>query len=163
MKLGDGLFLRCCQAVAAKHPSIKYDEMIIDNTCMQLVLRPQQFDILVMENFHGDIISDLTAGLVGGTGVCPGSNIGDRWAVFEAIHGTAPDIAGKRVANPTAVMLSAVEMLRFMGADYAGAGDRLERAIHNVLGSRDKSVITRDLGGTAGTDEYTKAVIARMS
>jgi isocitrate dehydrogenase (NAD+) len=162
MKLGDGLFLRCCQAIAAKHPTVKYDEMIIDNTCMQLVLRPQQFDILVMENFHGDIISDLCAGLVGGTGVCPGSNIGEKYAVFEAIHGTAPDIAGKKLANPAAVMLSAVEMLRFLGGDYAPAGDRLEKAIFGVIGSREKSVLTRDLKGAAGTDEFTKAVIARL-
>ena len=162
MKLGDGLFLRCCQEVAARHPTIKYDEMIIDNACMQLVMRPKQFDTLVMENFHGDLISDLTAGLVGGTGVCPGSNIGEKCAVFEAIHGTAPDIAGKRLANPMAVMLSAVEMLRYMGGEYAPAGDRIERAIYAVLGSGDKKVLTRDLGGEAGTDELTRAVIARL-
>jgi isocitrate dehydrogenase (NAD+) len=160
MKLGDGLFLRCCQAVAARHPSIEYQEMIIDNTCMQLVLRPQQFDVLVMENFHGDIVSDLCAGLVGGTGVCPGSNIGDGVAVFEAIHGTAPDIAGKDLANPTALMLSGVEMLRHL-AEHAAA-DRLERAIYAVLGSRDPSRLTRDLRGTATTTRFTDAVLAAM-
>jgi isocitrate dehydrogenase (NAD+) len=160
MKLGDGLFLRCCQAAAARHPTVKYEEMIIDNACMQLVLRPQQFDVLVMENFHGDIISDLCAGLVGGTGVCPGSNIGAEVAVFEAIHGTAPDIAGKGLANPTAVMLSGVEMLRHLGED--AAGERLERAIYAVLGSGDRSKITRDLKGAAGTSEYTEAVLAAM-
>src|SRR5262249_30286093 len=95
MKMADGLFLRCCQTMAKKYPQIKYDEIIIDNCCMQLVSKPQQFDILVMENFHGDIISDLCAGLVGGLGICPGSNLGDGVAVFEAVHGTAPDIAGK--------------------------------------------------------------------
>lgn len=162
MKLGDGLFLRCVKQAADRHPAIKYDEMIIDNACMQLVMRPSQFDVLVMENFHGDLISDLTAGLVGGTGVCGGSNIGEKWAVFEAIHGTAPDIAGKRLANPAAVMLSGVEMLRFMGGEYAAAGDRLEKAVHGVLGSGEKSVLTRDLGGTAGTDGFTEAVIARL-
>lgn len=160
MKLGDGLFLRCCQEVAARHPSVKYEEMIIDNTCMQLVLRPQQFDVLVMENFHGDIISDLCAGLVGGTGVCPGSNIGEKVAVFEAIHGTAPDIAGKGLANPTAVMLSGVEMLHHLG-EHA-AGERLERAIYAVIGSGDRALVTRDLKGTAGTRELTDAVLAAM-
>ena len=113
--------------------------MIIDNACMQLVLRPQQFDVLVMENFHGDLISDLTAGLVGGTGVCPGSNIGDGCAVFEAIHGTAPDIAGKRLANPTAVMLSGAEMLRYLGGEDAAAGDRLERAIFDERHIRERN------------------------
>jgi isocitrate dehydrogenase (NAD+) len=162
MKLGDGLFLRCVQSIADKYPDVKYEEMIIDNACMQLVMRPARFDVLVMENFHGDLISDLAAGLVGGLGVCPGSNIGAESAVFEAIHGTAPDIAGKRLANPSAVMLSGVEMLRYMGEEYAPAGDRLERAVHEVLGSRDKSKLTGDLGGTAGTDAYTDAVIAAL-
>ncbi len=160
LKLGDGLFLRCCREVAARHRSIAYSEMIIDNACMQLVLRPQQFDVLVMENFHGDLVSDITAGLVGGTGVCPGSNIGDGIAVFEAIHGTAPDIAGKGLANPTAVMLSGVEMLRWLGE--TAAGDRLERAIFATLGSGDPARRTRDLGGSATTASYTDAVIAAM-
>ena len=162
MKLGDGLFLRCCQDIAKKYPQIKYEEMIIDNACMQLVMRPKQFDVLVMENFHGDLISDLTAGLVGGTGVCGGSNIGEKCSVFEAIHGTAPDIAGKGLANPGALMLSGIEMLRFMGDEYAPVGDRLEKALHSVIGSRDKAILTRDLKGTAGTREFTDAVIARL-
>lgn len=160
MKLGDGLFLRCCQTVAARYPDVQYQEMIIDNACMQLVLRPQQFDVLVMENFHGDLISDLAAGLVGGTGVCPGSNIGDGIAVFEAIHGTAPDIAGKGVANPTAVMLSGAEMLAWLGEPEAGA--RLERAIFAVIGSGDPAKVTRDLGGGAGTKAFTDAVVAAL-
>jgi isocitrate dehydrogenase (NAD+) len=162
MKLGDGLFLRCCEEIAAKHPGIKYEEMIIDNACMQLVRRPQQFDVLVMENFNGDLVSDLAAGLVGGTGVCPGANIGDDIAVFEAIHGTAPDIAGKRLANPAAVMLSGAEMLEYMGGEYAPCGKRLERAVHQVIGSRDRSKLTRDLGGSAGTDEFTAAVVSAL-
>jgi isocitrate dehydrogenase (NAD+) len=162
MKLGDGLFLRCCQEIAAKYPEIQYQEMIIDNACMQLVMRPRQFDVLVMENFHGDLISDLTAGLVGGTGVCGGSNIGEKWAVFEAIHGTAPDIAGKRLANPGALMICGVEMLRYMGGEYTAAGDRLEKAVYDTIGSRDKAVLTRDLKGEGNTDTFTNAVIARL-
>jgi isocitrate dehydrogenase (NAD+) len=158
MKLGDGLFLDCVRAVAKKYPSVKYEEIIIDNCCMQLVMKPQQFDILVMENFHGDILSDLTSGLVGGIGVTPGSNIGDEYAVFEAIHGSAPDIAGKGVANPTALILSAVEMLQHMRE--AVIADKIERAVMKVLA--EAKVRTRDLKGTANTAEYTQAVITAM-
>ncbi len=157
MKLGDGLFLKCMQSVAAKYPSIKYDEIIIDNCCMQLVMKPQQFDIMVMENFHGDILSDLTSGLVGGIGVTPGSNIGDEYAVFEAIHGSAPDIAGKGLANPTALILSAVEMLHHL--HETRAADKIENAVYKVLG---EGVKTRDLKGTATTEQYTQAVIAAL-
>jgi isocitrate dehydrogenase (NAD+) len=160
MKMADGLFLRCCQVIAKKYPQVVYDEIIIDNCCMQLVSKPQQFDILVMENFHGDIISDLCAGLVGGLGVCGGANLGDGVAVFEAVHGTAPDIAGKGLANPTAVMISGVEMLHHLGERSAAV--RLEKAIHAVLGSGDKKKVTRDLGGSAGTKEYTDAVVAAI-
>ncbi len=110
MKLGDGLFLRCSRQVAERYPEIKYDELIIDNTCMQLVMRPEQFDVLLMENLYGDIVSDLCAGLVGGLGVVPGANIGDECALFEAVHGSAPDIAGQNVANPTALMRAAEQM-----------------------------------------------------
>jgi isocitrate dehydrogenase (NAD+) len=161
MKLGDGLFLRCCEAIARKYPQIKYDEIIIDNCCMQLVMKPQQFDVLVMENFHGDILSDLCAGLVGGLGVCGGSNLGEGVAVFEAVHGTAPDLAGRNLANPTAVMLSGVEMLHYLGE--RSAASRLEKAIFEVLGSGDKTRLTKDLGGTAGTKEYTDAVVAAIA
>ncbi len=159
MKLGDGLFLRCVREIAAAHPKIQYDEMIIDNTCMQLVLRPERFDILVMENFHGDIISDLTAGLVGGTGVCAGSNLGEGIAVFEAIHGTAPDIAGKGIANPAALILCGAEMLHWLGEK--AAAERVEGAVYRVIADRVKT--TRDLGGTATTDEFAGAVIEALA
>src|SRR5215470_7481324 len=115
MKMSDGLFLKCCREVAAQHPEIQYEELIVDNACMQLVMRPEKFDLLVLPNLYGDIISDLAAGLVGGLGVVPGANIGDRHAIFEAVHGTAPDIAGKGIANPLACLLSAAMMLRHLG------------------------------------------------
>jgi len=164
IKLGDGLFLRCCKEVAKKYEGvIQYEEMIIDNACMQLVRKPRQFDVLVMENFNGDLISDLCAGLVGGTGVCPGSNYGTESAVFEAIHGSAPDIAGKRLANPAAVMLSAAEMLEHMGGDYVSCGRRLEKAIFDVIATRDATKLTRDLGGETGTDGFTTAVVLALT
>jgi isocitrate dehydrogenase (NAD+) len=159
MKLGDGLFLECVRRVAERHPRIEYGEMIIDNCCMQLVMRPQQFDVLVMENFHGDIISDLCAGLVGGTGVVPGANYGEGIAVFEAVHGSAPDIAGKDVANPSAVIFCAVEMLEFIGQHEAAK--RVFDATCRVI-EEGKSV-TRDLGGQATTTAMTNAIIAALS
>src|SRR5262249_20426234 len=131
MKLSDGLFLTCAQRVARRHPRVQYREMIVDNACMQLVLQPGQFDVLLLENLYGDIVSDLCAGLVGGLGVVPGANLGRRYAIFEAVHGTAPDIAGKDIANPIAVILSAALMLRHLGE--AAAAARIERAVECVV------------------------------
>jgi isocitrate dehydrogenase (NAD+) len=158
MKLSDGLFLDCFRRVAAEYPEIAADDKIVDNACMQLVMRPQQFDVLLLENLYGDIISDLAAGLVGGLGIVPGANIGELGAVFEAVHGSAPDIAGKNIANPTALLQSAVLMLRFIGEREAA--DRIYRALEHTLAVRN--VRTRDLGGTASTTEYTEAIVASM-
>jgi isocitrate dehydrogenase (NAD+) len=158
MKMSDGLFLKCCRDVAAGFPDIQYNELIVDNACMQLVIRPETFDVLVMPNLYGDIISDLTAGLVGGLGIVPGANIGDNHAIFEAVHGTAPDIAGKGLANPTALMQSAALMLAHVGERDAAA--RLERALHAVYAAGEH--LTGDVGGKASTTEFTEAVIGRM-
>jgi len=154
MKLGDGLFLRSIRAVAREHTDIAYDERIVDAACMHLVMNPNQFDMLVLPNLYGDIVSDLCAGLVGGLGVVPGANIGVESAVFEAVHGSAPDIAGKNLANPTALLLSAVMMLRHIGE--TAAADRIRGALERVLAAGD--VRTRDLGGSAATTEFTAAV-----
>jgi isocitrate dehydrogenase (NAD+) len=159
MKLSDGLFLDCCRRVAREFPEIAYDEVIVDNLCMQLVRNPEKYDVMVMENLYGDIVSDLCAGLVGGLGVVPGANIGERCAVFEAVHGTAPDIAGKGLANPTALLMSAVMMLRWL--DLPDLADRLERGLLRV--HADGKVRTGDLGGTAKTDEFTRAVIGALA
>ena len=158
MKLSDGLFLRCCREVAADYPEVTYGEHIIDNTCMQLVMNPYQYDVLVMENLYGDIISDLCAAFVGGLGLVPGANIGKDQAIFEAVHGSAPDIAGKDLANPTAVIQSAVLMLRHLGEGEAA--DRIHAALEKTY--KEKKHITRDVGGTAGTTEFTDAVLANM-
>jgi isocitrate dehydrogenase (NAD+) len=158
MKLTDGLFLRCCREVAAGFPEIEYGELIVDNACMQLVMRPETFDVLVLPNLYGDIVSDLTAGLVGGLGIVPGANLGDTCAVFEAVHGSAPDIAGKGLANPTALMQSARLMLAHLGERDAAV--RLQRAIEAVY--REGLHLTRDVGGVAGTDEFTRAVIGKL-
>jgi isocitrate dehydrogenase (NAD+) len=158
MKKSDGLFLECFRKVAVNFPTIQHDEKIVDNTCMQLVLDPYQFDILLMENLYGDIVSDLAAGLVGGLGVVPSGNLGEKAALFEAVHGTAPDIAGKNLANPTALLLSAIMMLRHIGEETAG--NRIETALNLVLQKRE--TVTRDLGGTATTSEFTDAVIAAI-
>ena len=158
MKLSDGLFLDCFRKVAAEYPEIAADDKIVDNACMQLVMRPQQFDVLLLENLYGDIISDLAAGLVGGLGVVPGANIGELGAVFEAVHGSAPDIAGKNIANPTALLQTAIMMLRHLGE--RAAADLVERAMIHTLAN--KQVRTRDLGGTASTTEYTEAIVASM-
>jgi isocitrate dehydrogenase (NAD+) len=158
MKLSDGLFLKCCREVAAQFPGVAYSEMIVDNACMQLVMRPENFDVLVMPNLYGDIISDLTAGLVGGLGIVPGANIGDQHAVFEAVHGTAPDIAGKGLANPTALMQSAVLMLAHLGE--RDASKRLHHAIYQTYGERDH--LTGDVGGNSSTAEFTEAVIRHL-
>jgi isocitrate dehydrogenase (NAD+) len=159
MKMGDGLFLRSVKAVAAEYPAITFDDRIVDAACMHLVMNPAQFDILVMPNLYGDIVSDLCAGLVGGLGVVPAANLGADIGVFEAVHGSAPDIAGKGVANPMALLLSAVLMLRHL--DEGVIADRVSRALGEVLG--EGSVRTRDLGGTASTVEFTAAICRRLT
>ena len=158
MKLADGLFLRCCREVASRHPGIEYQELIVDNASMQLVIRPEQFDVLLLPNLYGDIVSDLAAGLVGGLGVVPGANLGEKHAVFEAVHGSAPDIAGKGVANPTAMMFSAVMMLAHLGEP--AAADRLRAGVEKVYA--DKRHLPPDVGGSATTAEFTDAVVAAM-
>jgi isocitrate dehydrogenase (NAD+) len=158
MKLSDGLFLDCVRKVAKEYPEIDYREVIVDNLCMQLVMRPHLFDMLLLENLYGDIVSDLCAGLVGGLGLVPGANLGDGVAIFEAVHGSAPDIAGKGVANPTAMMLSAVLMLRHLG--QIAAANRAEKAIHQVY--QEGQHITGDVGGKASTEEFTSAVISAL-
>src|SRR5229473_3566586 len=156
MKLADGLFLRCCREVAARNPGIEYKELIVDNASMQLVIRPQTFDVLLLPNLYGDIVSDLAAGLVGGLGVVPGANMGERHAVFEAVHGSAPDIAGKGIANPTALILSSTLMLLHLGE--RDAAKRLRGAIERVYAAQKH--LTPDVGGNASTSEFTDAVIA---
>jgi isocitrate dehydrogenase (NAD+) len=158
MKLSDGLFLDCCRRVAHEYPQITYDEMIVDNACMQLVMDPTRFDTLLLENLYGDIISDLCAGFVGGLGLAPGANIGDREALFEAVHGSAPDIAGKNLANPIALILSAAMMLEHLGE--MGAAGRVRQAVSAVL--EEGKTLTRDLGGAAGTTEITEAIAAKV-
>jgi isocitrate dehydrogenase (NAD+) len=159
MKLSDGLFLRCSRAVAKEYPEITYGEHIVDNTCMQLVLNPYQYDMLVLENLYGDIISDLCAAFVGGLGLVPGANFGDACAIFEAVHGSAPDIAGKNLANPTALLRSALLMLRHLGEREPAL--RIRNALERVYRTRDK--LTRDVGGKAGTSEFADAVIEEMN
>jgi isocitrate dehydrogenase (NAD+) len=154
MKLGDGLFLECARRVASTHKDVQYDERIVDAACMQLVMKPSQFDVLLLPNLYGDIVSDLCAGLVGGLGLVGAANLGSKLAVFEAVHGSAPDIAGKHLANPTALLLSAVMMLRYI--DERAAADRIMTALGAVLGAG--AVRTRDLGGTSSTMEFSDAV-----
>ena len=158
MKLSDGLFLDCARGVAKRYPKIAYRELIVDNACMQLVLRPQAFDVLLLENLYGDIVSDLCAGLVGGLGVVSGANLGDRVAIFEAVHGTAPDIAGKNQANPLAVTFSGIVMLRYLGQDRAAK--RIERAIERLLS--EGKVLTRDLCGRATTTAVAERIAALL-
>ena len=158
MKLSDGLFLRCSRNVAKEYPEIAYAEHIVDNTCMQLVMNPYQYDILVMENLYGDIISDLCAAFVGGLGFVPSANLGDQCAIFEAVHGSAPDIAGKNLANPTAVIRSALLMLRHLGEHKAETNIRA--ALEKVYRTKEK--LTRDVGGQAGTSELADSVIEAM-
>ena len=158
MKLSDGLFLRCCRDVAKEYPEIIYGEHIVDNTCMQLVMNPYQYDVLVMENLYGDIISDLCAAFVGGLGFVPSANLGDSCAIFEAVHGSAPDIAGKNIANPTAVIRSAQLMLRHLGEN--AAADKIRDGLEKVYRTNDKR--TRDVGGKAGTSEFADSIIQFM-
>jgi len=158
MKMADGLFLRCVQRVAAQYPDIQSDERIVDAACMHLVMNPSQFDVLLLPNLYGDIVSDLCAGLVGGLGVVPGANLGTEIAVFEAVHGSAPDIAGTGVANPMALLHSAVLMLRHIGE--GAIAERVMHALGEVLS--EGRVRTRDLGGSAGTQAFADAVAARL-
>jgi isocitrate dehydrogenase (NAD+) len=158
MKLSDGLFLRCSRAVAKDYPEIIYGEHIVDNTCMQLVMNPYQYDMLVMENLYGDIISDLCAAFVGGLGFVPSANLGDQVAIFEAVHGSAPDIAGKNLANPTAILRSSLLMLRHIGEHDAAL--KIRNALEKVYRTREK--LTRDVGGKAGTFQFADFVIEAM-
>jgi isocitrate dehydrogenase (NAD+) len=158
MKLSDGLFIRCARAVAKDYPEIRYREQIVDAACMRLVTDPSSFDVLLLENLYGDIVSDLCAGLVGGLGLVPGANYGDKGAIFEAVHGTAPDLAGKGIANPIAAILSGAMMLDYLG--YARAGAAIRAATGTVL--RSGRVLTGDIGGKATTEEMTAAVIAAL-
>lgn len=158
MKLSDGLFLRCSRNVGKEYPEITYAEHIVDNTCMQLVMNPYQYDMLLMENLYGDIISDLCAAFVGGLGLVPSANIGEHGAIFEAVHGSAPDIAGKNLANPTAVIRSSLLMLRHLGEHEAAL--EIETALENVF--RNSELLTKDVGGKAGTSEFADSIIAAM-
>ena len=162
MKLSDGLFLDCARRVHEEvYPDCDYEELIIDNGCMQLVRDPSQFDVLVLENFYGDIVSDLCAGLVGGLGMVPGANIGSECAVFEAVHGSAPDIAGKNIANPLACIMSGVMMLNHIGQEEAA--DRIKAAYNAVLAHGNPEELTPDIGGAGATTDFTNAIIARIS
>ncbi|MCH7949677.1 MAG: NAD-dependent isocitrate dehydrogenase [Candidatus Dadabacteria bacterium] len=164
MKLTDGLFIRKSKELSEQYSDIEYEEVIIDAGCMKLVQDPTQFDILLLENLYGDLLSDLCAGLVGGLGVVPGSNIGDREAVFEAVHGSAPDIAGKNIANPLALLMSCVMMLNYLADnegtdDFRHCADKIKEAYNKAL---EEGATTRDLGGKLGTQEFAQAIIERM-
>jgi isocitrate dehydrogenase (NAD+) len=158
MKLSDGLFLDCCRKVAQEYGEVEYDEMIVDNCCMQLVLDPTRFDCLLLENLYGDIVSDLCAGFIGGLGMAPGANIGETTGVFEAVHGTAPDIAGKNKANPMALILSSAMLLDHIGEH--DAAHRVRDGVNEVL--REGGKLTGDLGGSAGTTEVAEAIASRL-
>jgi isocitrate dehydrogenase (NAD+) len=158
LKLTDGLFLKSAQDIGTQYPDIGVDQRVVDALCMELVVKPETFDGLLLTNLYGDIVSDLCAGLVGGLGVAPGANIGPDCAMFEAVHGTAPDIAGRDIANPMAMILSAVLMLRYVGE--GAAADRIDVALTAVLG--EKKSITRDLGGSAGTRAFTDAIVQKL-
>ena len=158
MKLSDGLFLDCFRNIAKLNTEIEADEKIVDNVCMQLVLRPEQFDVMLLENLYGDIVSDLCAGLIGGLGLVPGANIGELGAVFEAVHGSAPDIAGQGIANPTALLQSGILMLRYL--DEREPADKIEQAMLSVY--TEGQVRTRDVGGNAKTAEFADAIIQKM-
>ena len=158
MKLSDGLFLDCFRNVAKDFPEVEADDKIIDNACMQLVMRPEQFDVMLLENLYGDIVSDLCAGLVGGLGLVPGANIGELGAVFESVHGSAPDIAGQGIANPTALLQSGILMLRYL--EERAAAEKIENAMLQVFS--EGKVRTRDIGGTAKTAEFANEIISKM-
>ena len=156
-KLSDGLFLECAREVAKEYPTIKFREILVDNCCMQLVQKPEQFDILLLPNLYGDIVSDLTAGLIGGLGVAQSANIGEQASVFEAVHGSAPDIKGQDKANPMALLLSAVEMLKFI--NQKDCADKIEKALYKTL---EAGIKTADLGGYAKCSEFTEEIIRRL-
>ncbi|MDZ7868453.1 MAG: isocitrate dehydrogenase [Rheinheimera sp.] len=158
LKSTSGLFLKTAREVAARYPDIQTVEMIVDNACMQLVMNPQQFDVIVTTNLFGDILSDLCAGLVGGLGMAPGANIGQDCAIFEAVHGSAPDIAGKNLANPSSVILASIQMLEYLGKK--DKAQQILAAVTDVIASGDRT--TRDLGGTHGTTDFTQAVLERL-
>ncbi|MCB1215278.1 MAG: isocitrate/isopropylmalate dehydrogenase family protein [Deltaproteobacteria bacterium] len=158
MKLSDGLFLECARKVSKAYPKIQYDELIVDNACMQLVSKPQQFDVLLLENLYGDIVSDLAAGLVGGLGLVPGANIGKKCAIFESVHGSAPDIAGQGKANPTAMILTFAMMLEYLGKGKVAK--QVEAAVFKTLAN--KRFRTPDLGGRASTEELGEAVVRAL-
>jgi isocitrate dehydrogenase (NAD+) len=158
MKLADGLFLKCCRSVAEQYPEIAYAEHIVDNTCMQLVMNPTQYDVILTENLYGDILSDLCSGLIGGLGLVPGANLGAECAIFEAVHGSAPDIAGQDKANPTALLQSAVLMLHHL--NESATADKVQAAIERVYAKG--RTLTRDVGGNAGTKAFTDAVVAEL-
>ena len=157
-KLTDGLFLRCANEVAARYPQIEYKEILVDNLCMQLVQNPEKFDVLVLPNLYGDIVSDLAAGLIGGLGVAQGANIGKDYAVFEPVHGSAPDIKGQNKANPTALLLSAIEMLRYIGENEAASS--IDSALRTVLS--EGKILTPDLGGNASTTDFRDEIIKNI-
>ncbi len=158
MKLSDGLFLNCARRVSESYPEIEYDEMIVDNACMQMVLDPNQFDVFLLENLYGDIVSDVAAGLVGGLGVVAGANIGEEYAVFETVHGSAPDIKGKNAANPTAMLLAAVMMLRHLGE--GAAAEKIDSTLKKIFSK--KKLFTRDLGGSLTTADFTQVMIREV-
>jgi isocitrate dehydrogenase (NAD+) len=158
MKMSDGLFLRCFREESVNYPEIEANDLIVDNTCMQLVMNPNRFDVLLLENLYGDIVSDLTAGLVGGLGMVPGANLGEEIAVFEAVHGAAPDIAGRGIANPSALIQTAVLMLQYLGERETA--QRISAALLKVLA--EGKVLTKDLGGNANTIEYTNEIIKSL-
>ena len=158
MKLGDGLFLHSVRVVAREWPDIQYEERIVDAACMQMVMKPSQFDVLVLPNLYGDIVSDLCAAFVGGLGLVPSANLGESCAIFEAVHGSAPDIAGQDKANPTALLQSAVLMLHHI--DESAAANRIQAALDKVYA--EKTALTRDVGGTAGTQAFANAVLAAL-
>ena len=158
MKMGDGLFLKKTREVGKDYPLIEYHEKNVDTACGILVSTPEFFDVMVMPNLYGDIVSDVCAGLIGGLGLTPSGNIGEGHAIFEAVHGSAPDIAGKNLANPTAILFSSIMMLRYIGLlDYA---EKIEKAVHKVL--LEGTTRTKDLGGNASTNQYTKAIIDHL-
>ena len=158
-KLTDGLFLECAREVAKKYPEIKFTEVLVDNLCMQLVQNPEKYDVLLLPNLYGDIVSDLAAGLIGGLGVAQGANIGKDCAVFEPVHGSAPDIKGQNKANPTAILLSSIMMLEYIEENELA--EKLRNALFAVLS--EKKVVTADLGGTATTTEFTDAIIEKLN
>ncbi len=158
LKSTSGLFLEVARQVAARYPDIQNEEMIVDAACMNLVMYPERFDVMVTTNLFGDILSDLCAGLVGGLGMAPGANIGEGAAIFEAVHGSAPDIAGKNIANPTSVILASIQMLEYLGMQ--DKAERIREAVRTTIESGDR--VTRDLGGTASTSEFTQAIIDRL-